>query len=289
MTAFNEFGALQRVALRHARDAFRGPGPIDGQWRNLGYHGAPDFERAVAEYDRFAALIAERGTEILYLPPDGGLSLDAIYVRDAALMSPKGVILCNMGKPARAGEPEVAGRAFQAAGVPVAGAITAPGLIEGGDLVWLDERTCVVGLTYRTNHAGATQLQDLLGNGVDVVTAPLPHYKGPDDVFHLMSILSPLDRDLALVHSPLMPVTLRIWLLERGLRLLEVPEAEFEGMGCNVLALAPRRCLLKAGLPETRGLLEAAGCEVLTYDGAEISERGDGGPTCLARPLVRAL
>ncbi len=120
-----------------------------------------------------------------------------------------------------------------------------------------------------------------------MIVVPLPHYKGPDDVFHLMSIISPLDHDLALVHSPLMPVPFRDWLLARGIRRVEVAEAEFETLGCNALALAPRRCLMVEGNPETRARLEAAGCEVLTYDGAEISMKGAGGPTCLTRPLAR--
>lgn len=287
MSDFDEFSALTQVALRHARDAYDSQSGIDRQWRELGYHRAPDFARAEAQYESFAEKVASRGAEILYLPPDDRLSLDGIYVRDAALMSPKGMILCSMGKAARTAEPGVAAAAFAAAGLALAGEIGTPGLLEGGDLVWLDARTCVVGLTYRTNQEGVNQLRSLLGPEIEVVSAPLPHYKGPGDIFHLMSILSPLDRDLALVHSPLMPVTLRSWLLERGLRLLEVPEAEFEAMGCNVLALAPRCCLLKAGLPQTRALLESAGCEVLTYDGSEISEQGDGGPTCLVRPLRR--
>jgi N-dimethylarginine dimethylaminohydrolase len=287
MTALNEYGPIRRIALRHAKDAFKSRAAIERQWRELGYKAAPDFERAVAEYDRFAELIADSGAAVVFLPGGEALSLDSIYLRDVLLPGPEGIVLCNMGKKAREPEPEAAGRALAEHGVAVAGAVNGQGRIEGGDFVWLDEATCVVGLTYRTNAEGARQLAGFFGARVTVETVDLPHYKGPGDVFHLMSILSPLDRDLALAHSPLMPIGFRRRLLDRGLELVEVAEAEFETIGCNVLALGPRRCLLLDGNPETRRRLEAAGCEVLVYRGTEISAKGDGGPTCLTRPLVR--
>ncbi len=285
--ALNEYGPIRKIVLRHARDAFGGPAAAERQWRELGWQGAPDVEAAVAEYDRFAGVIAESGAEVVYLPDGEGLSLDSIYLRDALIAGPEGVVLCNMGKAAREAEPAAAGRALVERGLPVMGAVTGAGRIEGGDMVWLDDRTCAVGLTYRTNSEGVRQLREILGAGITVETVDLPHYNGPGDVFHLMSILSPLDWDLALVHSPLMPIGFRRWLLDRGIELVEAAEAEFEVKGCNVLALAPRRCLALEGAPETRRRLEAAGCEVLTYCGSEISNKGNGGPTCLARPLER--
>jgi len=285
--ALNEFGTIRRIALRHARDAFGGPEAAERQWHALGWRGAPDFAAAMAEYDRFAGIIAESGAEVVYLPDGEGLSLDSIYLRDALITGPGGAVLCNMGKAAREAEPATAARALAERGLPVMGAVTGAGRIEGGDLVWLDETTCAVGLTYRTNAEGVRQLREILGAGVTVETVDLPHYKGPGDVFHLMSILSPLDKDLALAFSPLMPIGFRRWLLDRGIQLIEAAEEEFEAKGCNVLALGPRRCLVLEGAPETRRRLEAAGCEVLTYRGQEISNKGDGGPTCLARPLER--
>ncbi len=283
----NEYGTLRRIALRHPRTAFGGQTAIDASWRDLNYLAAPDYGRALAAYDRFAEILAETGAEIDWLPAAEGLSLDSLYVHDSAVPGPRGIVLCNMGKPARAGEPAAMGAAFEGLGLTVAGRIEGDGRLEGGDLVWFDENTCAVARGYRTNDAGIRQLKALLGPGVEVVTVPLPHYRGPDDVFHLMSIISPLDADLALVHSPLMPVPFREWLLARGIELVEVAEAELESLGCNVLALALRRCLMAEGNPETRRRLEAAGCEVLTYDATEISLKGQGGPTCLTRPLVR--
>ena len=162
------------------------------------------------------------------------------------------------------------------------------GLLEGGDVAWLDGRTIAVGRGYRTNDAGIAQLRALLGDRVDeFITVALPHWRGAGDVFHLMSIISPVDRDLAVVYSPLMPVPFRERLLAEGKTLIEVPDEEFARMGANILAIAPRRCVLLDGNPITRAKLEAAGAEVLTYEGSEISVKGGGGPTCLTRPLVR--
>ena len=285
--ALNEYGPLHRVALRHARDAFHSREAVGRQWRDLGYRGPPDFDAAVKEYDRFAEIIVDGGVEVVFLPGNGDLTLDSIYLCDAALIGPDGAVLCSMGRESRAAEPAAAGRAFESLGVPVMGAVKGSGRVEGGDFLWLDKETCVLGLTYRSNDEGAAQLREIFGPRVTVRTVDLPHYKGPADVFHLMSILSPLDRDLALVYSPLMPIGFRRWLLDRGIALVEVPDAEFEAMACNVLALAPRRCLAIEGCPETRRRLEAKGCEVLTYKGEEISRKGDGGPTCLTRPLDR--
>jgi N-dimethylarginine dimethylaminohydrolase len=158
--------------------------------------------------------------------------------------------------------------------------------LEGGDTTWLDDGTLAVGRGYRTSAAGIEQLVALLPY-VEVVQVPLSHWKGPSDVFHLMSILSPLDTDLMLVYSPLMPVPFREFLLARGYRLVEVPTEEFESQGCNVLAMAPSVAIALDGNPETRRRMEAAGVEVHCFAGREISQKGSGGPTCLTRPLER--
>jgi N-dimethylarginine dimethylaminohydrolase len=172
--------------------------------------------------------------------------------------------------------------------VPLAGAIEPPGRLEGGDVVWFDDRLVCVGRGYRTNDSGIEQFRALLDPQVQVQVIPLPHFRGPSDVFHLMSLISVVDRDLAVVYSPLMPVPFREWLCTRGMALVEVPDEEFDSLGGNVLAIAPRRCVMLEGNRVTHGRLEAAGAEVITYDGSEISLKGGGGPTCLTQPLERA-
>jgi N-dimethylarginine dimethylaminohydrolase len=181
-------------------------------------------------------------------------------------------------------------KAFESAGIPVLGQIEAPGTLEGGDVAWLDEKTLAVGHGYRTNRSGIEQLTALLTpRGIEVIEVHLPHFRGPSDVFHLMSILSPIDKDLAAIYSPLMPVAFRNLLLERGFRFVEVPESEFDSLGCNILATGPRQCIMVKGNPATEQALRKAGCQVISYAGNEISVKGGGGPTCLTRPVRRRL
>lgn len=287
-TAQSEVGTLARVLLKHPREAFKDAASIERQWRALNFTAPPDLHRAIAEYDRFVALLNEDGRSPEFLPDTGATGLDSIYVRDASIICDRGAILCRMGKAAREGEPAAQEAAFRALGYPIVGAIAPPGRLEGGDVVWLDRRTIAVGRGYRTNDDGIAQLQAFLGDAIDdLIAVQLPHWNGAGDVFHLMSIVSPIDRDLAVVYSRLMPVAFRERLLDRGVTLVDVPDEEFDSMGANVLALAPRRCLMLAGNPITRDRLEKAGARVTVYEGANISVKGGGGPTCLTRPLLR--
>ncbi|MFN8060180.1 MAG: arginine deiminase family protein [Vicinamibacterales bacterium] len=287
--ASNEYDRLSRVIVKHPLDAFVSQADIDRQWRELNFTSAPNLERALDEYEGFVALLASTGAEVLRLPPDSRTGLDSIYARDASIVTPHGVVLSAMGKRLRGLEPAAQRAACESWGIPVAGAIEPPGTLEGGDLIWLDARTVVVGRGYRTNDAGIDQLRRMLADVVDeVIVVALPHWRGPGDVFHLMSIVSPVDADLAVVYSPLMPVPFRERLLARGIALVEVPDEEFDSMGANVLAVGPRACVMVDGCPQTRARLEAAGARVLVYAGDEISLKGGGGPTCLSRPLERA-
>ena len=287
-TTLAEYGHLQSVLVKHVRDAFIDEATIAAQWKALNFTAPPDLARAIDEHDRFIDILRSNGTDVHLLPRDVQTTLDSIYVRDASIVSLNGLILCGMGKAERSTEPAAQERALGQVGLALAGRIVPPGRLEGGDLIWLDSRTIAVGRGYRTNAEGIRQLRSLVGNAVEVVEVPLPHWRGQSDVMHLMSLISPVDRDLAVVYSRLLPVPFREWLLERGIKLVDVTDEEFDTMGTNVLALAPRRCLLIAGNPLTRRALEAAGGEVLEYEGTEISAKGSGGPTCLTRPLVRS-
>jgi N-dimethylarginine dimethylaminohydrolase len=286
--AQSEVGRLRQLVVKHPADAFRDSATIDSEWRALNYVSPPDFDRARDEYDVFLDLVSRSGTGILRLPSAAGVGLDSIYTRDASVSSPRGMILASMGKAEREGEPAAQGETFTAHGIPIAGAIRPPGRLEGGDVVWLDERVVAVGRGYRTNAAGIAQFAVILGDAIDeIIEVPLPHWRGPADVFHLMSMISPVDRGLAVVYAPLLPVPFLERLTALGFRLVEVPDEEFTTMGANVLALAPGHCLALDGNPRTRDRLERAGASVWTYAGAEISIKGGGGPTCLTRPIER--
>jgi len=285
----SEYGELKSVFVKPVQHAFISDAQLEQQWQSHQFLAKPDFQKALEEYRQFEEIFKNNGCALHYLPYDSSVSIDSIYCRDAAIATNKGMIICNMGKAARANEPMAERDFFKVNNIPILGEITAPGTIEGGDVAWLDANTLAVGHSYRTNHEGIIQLKSLLAPlDVEVVTVDLPHYKGVDDVFHLMSIFSPVDKDLAVVYSPLMPITFRNLLLEKGYDLVEVPNEEFESMGCNVLAIAPRKCMMVSGNPITQKRLTEAGAAVFEYSGKEISVKGGGGPTCLTRPWLRS-
>ena len=286
MTFQSDSGPMRRVLLKHARHAFATPERVAEQWEPLNYLGRPDYEVACAESDAFSELLTGLGVDVEWMPAED-TGMDSLYVRDASVVTDRGVILCNMGKATRRPEPAAQRGVFGALGIPILGAIQGEGRLEGGDVTWLGDSTLAVARGYRTNDEGIAQLTELLGPDIEVVVVPLPHWQGPEDVFHLMSVISPLADDLALVYSPLLSVPFRELLVERGIALVEVPEAEFNSMGCNVLAVAPRVAVAMEGNPETRRRMESAGVEVHLYSGVEISAKGCGGPTCLTRPLER--
>ena len=284
----SEVGTIKRLLLKHPSEALVNDENIETQWADLNYLGPPDYNRAVSEFEGFVELLERHVPEIHYLPQQDQTGMDSIYVHDPVVMTSAGAVLCNMGKEQRRGEPDALEEFLAALDIPILGSITDQGRLEGGDVVLFDKNTLAVAEGYRTNQEGIQQLQELTGGIItDFQIVPLPHWQGPDDVLHLMSIISPVDHDLAVVYSRLMPVPFREWLIRRGIKLVEVPDAEFETMGCNVLAVSPRKCIVLKGNPRTRRLLEEEGVEVWEYEGEEISKKGAGGPTCLTRPLWR--
>jgi len=284
----SEVDPIQCLLLKHPRDAFLNQDNIQVQWKELNYSEPPDYDRALKEYDSFARILEMLVPEILYLPSDDRTGLDSIYVHDSLIITKKGIILCSMGKERRRKEPAVAGEFLKESGIPILGSITGEGRLEGGDVVWLNERIIAVGLGYRTNEAGIRQLKELTADIVDnVVVVPLPHWRGPGDVMHLMSLISPVDLDLAVVYSKLLPVSFYQLIQQRGVKLVEVPDEEFENMARNVLALSPRKCIMISGNPRTKKMLEEEEVEVFEYEGEEMSRKGAGGPTCLTQPLLR--
>jgi len=288
LTCQSEYGTLQSVFIKKVADAFVDQQTISNQWKELNFLSEPDFKIAQSEYLLFEKLLQTNHTEIKKFEKNASVTMDSIYCRDASIATDKGMILCTMGKAGRMNEPAAAEKTYRELGVPVLGRIEAPGSVEGGDVAWLDQHTLAIGRTYRTNAEGIRQMRALLTpNGVNVLEVQLPHYKGPSDVFHLMSIFSPVAKDLAVVYSPLMPIVFRDELIKRGYQLVEVPDLEFESMGCNVLAIGPRQCIMVKGNETTKARLLQAGCTVLEYEGQEISYKGGGGPTCLTRPLWR--
>jgi dimethylargininase len=282
----NAFGSQSMTApLR--RVLVVAPRPEEAaRWREAGWRDAPDPGRLAAEHDAFRAELEAAGAEVVVAETSPESGLDAVYPYDPALVVDSGTLLLRPGKESRLGEVEPLGRVLEEAGVPVAARVDGPATVDGGDTCWLDERTLLVGHSYRTNDAGVAALRDALPD-VDVIAFDLPHHRGRAELLHLMSLISPLADDLAVVYLPLLPARLVELLAERGVELVEVPDEELATQGPNVLALAPRVALALDGNPETRRRLERAGVDVRVYRGDELSHKGEGGPTCLTRPILR--
>jgi N-dimethylarginine dimethylaminohydrolase len=273
-------GALRRVLVRAPRAE-----NLHG-WQKYGWRAEPDAAAIAREHEAFCSLLEDAGVEVVLAESGADGNPDAIYTYDPALVADEGALLLHPGKERRRAEVDAMAEDFERAGIPVAGRVSGPACAEGGDCCWLDARTLLVGCGYRTNAAGIGRLRELLPE-VDVVAFDLPHWHGRDEVMHLMSLISPLAPELAVVYEPLLPARLAQLLEARDVELVQVPDEEFDSMGSNVLALAPRVALAVEGNPRTRERMEHAGVEVLTYRGDELS-KGDGGPTCLTRPLLRA-
>ncbi len=290
VTRHSEYLKLASVYLKSAKNSFLSEEELSEHWETLQYLSKPNFKKSLEEYAAFQTFFRENNISTCFFPINKKTKIDSIYCRDASIATDFGIIICNMGKQGRIHEPYAQLEAYKMNNINILGEIKFPGTLEGGDVAWLDQNTLAVGHTYRTNEEGISQLKGLLQpKGIEIIVVELPHYKGESDVFHLMSILSPVDKNLAVVYSPLMPIKFRNELLERGFQLVEVPEQEFDSMGCNVLAVAPRDCLMVDGNPITRKLLEDAGASVHIYEGNEISVKGGGGPTCLTRPIDRII
>jgi N-dimethylarginine dimethylaminohydrolase len=274
---------LRAVLVRRPDAAFGTADPE--RW---GYYGQPDLQLAQQEHDAFCNTLLASGAEVVYHEQPLPNHADAIFVHDPLLMTDEGAILLHMGKSLRRGEEAAVGETIRRLGIPILGQLQGEATAEGGDLLWLDSHTLAAGMGFRTNAAGIEQLATLLAPlGVTVLPFHLPYYAGPLFCLHLMSVVSLVAEDLAVVYRPLLPVPFYQLLLARGFQLVDVPEEEYDTLGPNVLALAPRKCLLLHNNPITRQRLEAAGCEVLTYRGDELSIKAEGGATCLTRALLR--
>lgn len=280
---------LRTVAVKRPEEAFRSPDALTKEWKDLAWARPPNVERAAAEHLELVRLLTAAGAEPFYLPQDARTGMDSLYAHDPVLITDAGAVILQTGKVARRGEGPAAADALRRWGIPILGFVEGLATAEAGDMVWLDSRTLLVGRGFRTNAAGIERLNELLRPlRVDVIPVPLPYWDGPGDVLHLMSFISLLDADLAVVYRRLLPVPLYELLIEHKFDLVDVTDEEYMTLGCNVLAVGPRQVIAVAGNPKTIARMKAAGCSVSEFSGNEICVPGAGGPTCLTRPLLRA-
>ena len=265
----------------------RSPGEAFGRAFDDPAHGflhPVDLDLARRQHAALCELLDRLGVRVHVLGDDG-LGPDSVYVFDPLLVTDRGAVPLRSGKPTRRGEEAALEAWTLASGIPTLGHITAPGTVDGGDTFWLRPDLLVIGRSLRTNRAGAKQLQEIVGGRVEI--ADVPYWHGSDEVLHLLSVVSPIADDLAVVFPPLLPSGLHELLSDLGVRTVAVEEGEFGTLGCNVLAVRPGVAIVAAGNPLISAALTAAGCEVHAFDASEIGVNGSGGPTCLTRPVLR--
>jgi N-dimethylarginine dimethylaminohydrolase len=291
-TRFNGYsmvGPLQRVLVCSPRTAGWNQPECAARWQDLGFHHAPDFATGQAQHQSLCRELETAGAEVVELPASADLSLDAAYTHDASLATDFGLILMCPGKANRVAEGKSHGEFASQLGIPILGEITAPGTAEAGDILWLDSKTLLIGHGYRTNAAGIAQMRAMLApKGVEVLSAPLPHGSGPSACLHLMSLISLLDDQTALVDLPWLSVETVELLNSRGFKFIEIDDSERDTLACNVLALGHKRLLAIEENRKTNTRLRQAGFDVHTFPASEICINGNGGPTCLTRPLLRS-
>jgi N-dimethylarginine dimethylaminohydrolase len=269
---------LRRVLVRRPA--------LAGDWAGAAWR-TPDPDRLAAQHEAFCALLAGLGPEVEVAEALDG-HVDAVYMHDPMVMTGRGGIPLHMAKPARMEEPTHSAQELERLGIPVLGTLTEPAYADGGDHYWLDDRTMAVGLSYRTNRAGAEALARLVEpEGITVEAYDMPHDQGPGSVLHLQSFLSGVAEGLCVVYEPLAPVRLLQDLRARGVEWIAIDRDAYDRMGCNILAVRPGVVVMVDGVPDVRRALEQRGVEVHVYDGSELSLKGDGGPTCLTQPLLR--
>lgn len=281
-------GPLQRVLVCSPRSAGWNQPEKFAAWRELGFHHAPDFAIAQAQHDALCRELQTAGAELLELPAASELSLDAVYAHDASLATDFGLIVLRPGKENRVVEGQQQAAFARKSGIPIFGEMTAPGTAEAGDMIWLDAKTLLIGHGYRTNTAGIQQMRAMLApKGVEVLSAPLPYGPGPTACLHLMSLISLLDEQTAIVDLPWLAVETVELLRARGFQFIEIEYSERDTLACNVLALGNKRLLAIEENRRTNDRMRAAGFDVRTFPGSELCINGSGGPTCLTRPLLR--
>lgn len=280
---------LNTVIVKHPKDAFINQEHLSKEWKKFNYLSEPDFVKAQHEYEQFLSIIKQHVDNIEFLPSSESVGLDSLYAHDPVKFTKKGAIILKSGKKLRQSEAESYKKFLQEKEIPILGELSGDAVSDGGDLVWLDDRTLLVGRGYRTNDEAIRQIKEMTKDLVEeLIVVQLPHDQGEEECLHLMSFISIVDDKLAVVYSRLMPIILRQLLIERGFELIEVPDDEYLRLGCNVLALAPRICVIASGSPYTKQKLIEAGATVYEYEGNEISYLGTGGPTCLTCPVIRS-
>lgn len=267
---------------------------------------AIDSKQFRADHERFVSVLRSEGvnvvllTELLREHP----SLDSIerspnlvYVRDTAAVTRAGYVLARMKSPVRQSETRIVEAALRQLGLPMLMRTAAPATIEGGDLIFQDDDTLLLGVRNRTNPTG---FRELLTTATKSRLRRLVAVPLPPSVIHLDGTMMIIDRDLAVVHKRSLRATAslfengrlnkRLKLLQflktSGMKLIEVTDYERQRRATNVIAVGPRKAIGYAGNSRVKRALAENDVDLVEIEGAELI-RGFGGPRCMTLPILR--
>jgi len=277
-------------------------------YRKFLFGDAIDPEQFRQDHTRFADVFRSEGvkvaliTELLHDQPELLKKTERlpnlVYTRDTATITPNGYILTRMKCSIRRRESEVVEAALHQLSIPALMKVKPPATIEGGDLIFLDEETLLVGVANRTNQKAIQQLTSVgerSGQLRSLFAIPLPSW-----VLHLDGTIMPVDRDLAIVHLRSLQkpgilfedgnmkknVNLPKFLKERETHLVEVTDYERQRRATNIMPLGARKAIAYDGNARTRRELVRNGVDLIEIEGSELI-RGSGGPRCMTAAILR--
>jgi len=286
--AQNMVSHLKKVLMKKPQNFMS---KVDSQKWN--YTFPLDQEILYENYNEFYKIIKNSGAEIvdLKLRNEKEELCDSIFTHDPSLVLNDGAIILNMGKNLRKKEAEEHINFYNEEKIPIIGKVINNGTIEGGDCLWINKKTLLVGESYRTNKIGIDQLGNIVNkHDIKLIPIKLPKYNNENSCFHLMSLISMLDEDLAIGYLKLLPLDLINLLNNNNIKIIEIPEDEYfksKTLAVNVLTLSPRNLVAMKGYPKTIDLLREYGCKINLFSGGELCIKAEGGPTCLTRPIWR--
>jgi dimethylargininase len=221
---------------------------------------------ALRQHERYQEALRRCGARVVPLPACQELA-DCVFVEDTAIVVDEIAVMMSMGAASRRDEVptiEAALREFR-----TIARVKLPARIDGGDVVCRG-RDVFVGLSQRTNEAGADALRNILAPfGYSVTGVPVLH------CLHLKSACSALPDGSLLVNADLIGVSP---IRERGGEFVSVPRAE--PLAGDVLVIG-ERIIASDAFPETISLLGSRGWEVIPVSVSEFA-KAEGGVTCMS-------
>lgn len=244
----------------------------------------PSIEIITKQHDTLADAFRNAGVTVSYVEPTVKPPPNLMFVADLLFTTLEGVILSRPASSIRAGEERLVAERLASLGIPILRSIRGKGTFEGADAAWLNPDTVMIGVGFRTNTEGATQVSSLLKEmGIESIQIDLQ----PGSM-HLMGDLRFADQDLAICRPGSVSDTTLNVLREHGFSTHFAPdETEIAtGLSMNFVTLGPKKILTADGNPKTQLFYEELGLECHLVDISEVTKAA-GGIGCLTGILER--